>query len=165
MRVLKIILFIYTIIVFALGSYLSWYELSSERDRFFPISYETYVFPAIFIIAAGLAVMYHAKSIRFYRKKHFKHLQKKWSVIYYIGAFIYNCNLMYITIVNVYSYMQLLEIGIGRPLHSIMITILTICIPAILGFLEIFYLKKRIDRLKKEHELKEDISSIGTINE
>ncbi len=158
MRVLKILLTLYSLFIFGGISYLI---LFGDRETVgTPVA--LFVFSGIAIVTSVLNVFYHVKSFRFYQRKEKRQLDRKLPVILWIGTICFSLLLLCTAGDSMYNLIQMYRYGYaGRYLFSV----LTFLVPGLLGFLEVLILKKRIKRLKAIVATKNEINEIGNQTE
>lgn len=160
MRILKILLILFSVVVFGLACYLFWFELSRRNDFQLQIYYEAFIYLGIGIVSSVCSVLYHIKSFRYYRGESRWNLDKKLPKFYFVGAYSFYAFLLFAAGSLLFTMIRLLELDYGFSFKDF-VSILIFLVPGILGFIEVSVLIKRIRRLRKERELKNDISSIG----
>lgn len=157
MRLLKILLIIFSIIILGSVLYACWFEF--YRAGVVRTSIYLYVYFGFALISVILNILYHIKSFHYYRQKENRNLDKKLPKLFWIGTMCFSAFIMYIgfnTLYKIISYGSQFGYSIGD-----IFIILLFIIPSFLGFLEVSILKKRIKRLKTEHDVKDEINSIG----
>lgn len=159
MRVLKILLIIFSLLIVFGVSYAIWEEfLQGGIDRVPSVGY---IYIASSIVLSAINSMYHLKSFRFYRRKEKRNLDKKISKFLWVGGLCFSVYLLSLVGVAVYNNAE-------RYLHNTynaqdVFFLSLLLVIALLGFLEISLLKKRIKRLKTERDTKDEINDIGNL--
>lgn len=134
--------------------HLTWDELSLNGT----ISLLGVLYLVIVFFSGLLSLLYQVKSFRFYRKKEKQKLHKELPKILWIGALSMTVLLFYIAGVQIYATSK--DAGLGSEEDTVFRVFLFLML-AILNVLEVLWLKKRIKRLKMQHDTKEEISYIG----
>lgn len=159
MRFIKIVLIIFLTIIFGGMSYLLIEGLLEVGYSEFTL---TRLGTLVLILLFSLVnILYHIKTFRFYRRKEKRNLDKKISVILWIGAICFSSFLLILVGNSLYrdmDYYMYNDYNSEYTLYTfIFITFLLI------GLLEVSLLKKRIKRLKDERTTKDEINSIGNL--
>jgi len=156
MRFLKVFLIISSFVIIGIVIYLLWLESTREITRQIP--YYIYLYLAFAFITALLNIIFHIKSYHFYKRKEKRKLHKKVHKILWVATICFSCFLLYVGGVALYTMLRFIQYGYNT---RDIVTILLFIIPGFLGFLEASILKKRIRRLRLEHNTMEEIENIG----
>ncbi|MEM6718380.1 MAG: hypothetical protein AAF611_03595 [Bacteroidota bacterium] len=156
MRFLKILLTLCSVVMIGAVIYVVWFELS--RANFNQIPFYLYMYLGFAVLSSVVNIIYHTKSYRFYRRKGKRQLDKKVHKILWVGTICFSTFLLYIGGVGLYTMIRFIEYGYNtRDVFMILLFI----VPGFVGFLEASLLKKRIRRLRNEHDTLEEIENIG----
>ncbi|MCH2195122.1 hypothetical protein [Kordia sp.] len=156
MRIFKIILIIVSVFISGTVIYLVWNSMATSRSAQIPLYIYLYLG---FAFASAIAnIIYHIKTFRFYRRKEKRRLEKKVHKFLWVGTICFSTFLIYIGGVTLYSLLRFIEYGYSK---QDVFSVLLFLIPGFFGFLEASLLKKRIRRLRSEHDVIEEIDNIG----
>ncbi|MGH1383530.1 hypothetical protein [Kordia sp.] len=159
MRVFKILLIIFSIIIVGVVVYIVGFQFTKEN--FSRIPYYVHIHLVLAFLFSVTNILYHIKSFRFYRRKEKRRLEKKVHKLLWVGTICCSTFLIYIGAGILYSMIISISYGFSvntQDLYSIFIFF----IPGFLGFLETSLLRKRIRRLRVESDVYEEIDTIGT---
>jgi len=156
-RLLKIFLILASLALIGIVLYLIFYEILARPDVSIPIT--VYIYLSVAFVTATLNIVYHMMSFHFYRPKDKIDFNKKFPKILWIGGICFSSFLLYITGASLYSFLRFVQYG-GYDAKQIFF-ILAFMASAFASFLELSLLKKRIKKLRKEQETKDDIETIG----
>ena len=156
MRFFKIILFLVSLLVTCAVVYVVWFELS--RTNVGRIPYSVYIYLGIAFASAIINILYHIKSFRFYRRKEKRRLHKNVHKILWVGTICFSAFLLYIAAAAIYSMIRFIEYGYNK---QDLVMIIIFLLLGFFGLLEASLLKKRIRRLRSEHNVLEEIDNIG----
>ena len=157
MRVLKIVLTIFSSVILLGVLYGLWEEFSKEGITRVPLLGIIYI--GLAIPFSLVNIIYHLKSFRFYRRKEKRNLAKKFSKTLWIGTICFSAFLFLLIGTTLYNKAGQFLNSNYKTEDTLFLFVLVIL--SLLGFLEVSLLKKRIKRLKVECETKDEISSIG----
>lgn len=122
-----------------------------------PIYTVLIAFIIMIIIFSMLSIGYHIKSFRYYRKS--KPFKKENKLIAFLRIASVVCYILYLF----FAIVAFLGIVADGKQDAVNITlVLIIAAFGFFGILEIVLTRKQIKKLKKEHETKDDIETIGT---
>lgn len=156
MRFLKILLALCSVVMLGAVVYIVWYELS--RTNLSRLPFYLFLYLGFAVLSSVINIIYHIKSYRFYRRKEKQKLHKKVHKILWIGTICFSTFLVYIGGLGLYSMMRFIAYGYStREVFMILLFML----PGFIGFVEASLLRKRIKRLRREHNTLEEIDSIG----
>jgi len=159
MRFLKIVLIIFSTIIFGGMFYLLFEGFSEVGYSGFTI---TRLGVLMLIVLFSLTyILYHIKTFRFYRRKEKRNLNKKVPKVLWAGTICFSSFLLFLMGNAMYNNRERF-LYTGYELDDLFFTLMLL-IPALIGFLEVSTLKKRIKRLKAERDTKDEINSIGNL--
>lgn len=156
MRFLKVLLIIGSLVVIGIVTYGAWHEFS--RSNLIRLPWSLYIHMSIAFIAAAINIIFHVRSFQYYKRKEKVRLDKKIHKILWVGVICFSSFLIYIGGFLLYDVLRFIEYGY-RGEQVLVISLLLII--GFLGFLEASILKKRIRRLRSEHNTVEEIDNIG----
>lgn len=159
MRVFKILLIIFSIIITGVVIYIVGFQLTRENAARVP--YYVYFHMALAFVFSITNIIYHIKSFRFYRRKEKRRLEKKVHKLLWVGTICCSTFLIYVGAGILYSIILSINYGYSVNMQDVY-SMLIFFIPGFFGFLETSLLKKRIRRLRVEHDVYEEIDTIGT---
>ncbi|MBC8756655.1 hypothetical protein H2O64_18425 [Kordia sp. YSTF-M3] len=113
----------------------------------------------LMIILSIINIFYHIKTFRFYRREEKRNLDKKVSKMLVIGTLCFSAFLLFLVGVSLYNNAD--KYWANNYSGEDIFFLSFLIFPAFLGFLEVSLLKKRIKRLKTEHDTKGEINDIG----
>lgn len=155
MRFLKIILILFSLLIIGSVTLVMFEGISSaDKNAQFIITYII-----ILIVLSIITILYQIKSFRFYRREEKQNLDKKLSKFLWIGAVSFYSFLLFIFGQGVYNNWSRYWNGNLKGNDFLFVSILFI--PALIGLMEISFLKKRIKQLKLIRDTKEEIDDIG----
>lgn len=157
MRFLKILLIIASIVLIGIVLYLFFHEIIGRPNVAVP--YAVYIYLSITFVVAAINIVYHIASFHFCRRKEKVNLAKKVPKILWIGGITFSSFLLFVSGSALYSVLRFIKYGLEMKQLVLVISFL---LTALLGFLELSLLRKRIKRLQKEQETKDDIETIGS---
>jgi hypothetical protein len=157
MRVLKILLIIFSSLILLGISYGAWEEFSVEKPMTIPMIARIII--VLMIILSIINILYHIKTFRFYRREEKRNLDKKISKILVIGTLCFPVFLLFLVGVSLYNNAD--KYWANNYSGEDVFFLSLLIFPAFLGFLEVSILKKRIKRLKIEYATKDEINDIG----
>lgn len=157
MRFLKIFLMIFTLIILLVIFYLIYDGFT--KGNFWDNPLLALVNFPLAIIFFSVNICYHFKTFHFYRRKEKRNLDKKVSKFLWAGAICFSLFFVWLLVSSTYVKLERFTLDNYDPMD--MLFSIVFCIPALLNILEVSILKKRLKRLKIEHDTKEEISDIG----
>ena len=157
MRFLKLILILFSIVTLLAITFVIVSEFNGMLSE---IPLLALVYFILITILSIIHIVYHIKSFRFYRRKEKQNLDKKLSKFHWIGATCLYAFLLFLLGQGIYNNWYRYWDG-GYKWDDILFIALFL-IPASIGFLEFFYLKKRIKEIIAMRDTKEEINDIGT---
>ncbi len=157
MRFLKILLIIASMVLVGIVLYLFFYEIIDRPSVAVP--YTVYIYLSITFVVSTINIVYHIVSFHFCRRKEKVNLAKKVPKILWIGSITFSSFLLFISGTALYSVLRFIKYGL--EMKQLVFTGFFLVV-ALLGFLELSLLRKRIKRLQKEQETKDDIETIGS---
>ncbi len=157
MRLLKILLIIASVSLIGMVLYLLFYEVLGRPASDTPIV--AYVYLSMAFITSTINIVYHIVSFQFYKRKENVHLDKKIPKILWIGGICFSSFLLYIGGAGLYSLFRFIQFGLEAKQ---LVFVSAFLIGALLGFLELSLLKKRIKKLRMKREMKDEINDIGS---
>lgn len=134
--------------------YLFFYETIGKANT--PIV--AYVYLSIAFVTATINIVYHIVTFYFCKQKKKINLERKVSKLLWIGGICFSSFMLYIGGAGLYNFFRFIKYGFEMKQLVFIVSFLLI---ALLGFLELSLLRKRIKRLRKEQETKDDIETIG----
>ncbi|WP_298426458.1 hypothetical protein [uncultured Kordia sp.] len=156
LRLLKILLTIASIILIGMILYVFFYEIIGRPNSNAPL--EAFIYLSLGFITATINIVYHIVSFQYSRRKENVNLNKKLPKVLWVGAICFSSFVLYVTGAGLYSVIRYVRYNVD--LKQILFVLFFLG-TALCSFLELFLLKKRIKKLKKEHETKNDIETIG----
>jgi len=158
MRFLKIIAILIGLFCFGAISYFIFMIATERNAGNAPLM--AYVYIGLAYASSISNLVYHVKSYRFYGKEEKVNVTKKLHKVFWAAAILFNSFLMFLFGLSVYDVFRFLKYGYNQSGEQILLMLLLLTF-AIIGFLEVLLLKKRIKRLRTERTTKDEISSIG----
>ncbi|EDP97629.1 hypothetical protein U8527_04730 [Kordia algicida OT-1] len=157
MRFIKILLIAICSLIILGMSYAIWEQDSFDKLLKFPL-FAKIIIGLVFVLST-LNILYHIKSFRFYRRAAKQNLHKDLSKILWIGTLCFSAYMLFLVGLSLYNNADK-YLSNNYESGDILIMCFLISL-AFLGFLEVSILRKRIKRLKIEHDSKDEISDIG----
>lgn len=159
MRFIKILLIIAALAVITMVSYVLFYEILGRTEVRSLVPIEAYIYLALTFVTSAMGVVYHIISFPFYKSREKVNLSKKISKFLWVGGISFSSITLFIGGYGLYSFISYIAYG-GFDLKQILFVV-GFSVTGLLGFLELSILKRRIVKLKKEKETKDDIETIG----
>lgn len=157
MRFLKIILIIFSIVIILAIAFILLAELNSLPKE---TPLEAIIYIVLMMVLSVINILYHVKSFRFYRREEKRNLDKKISKFLWIGVSCFYAFLLFLLGQGMYNNWRRYWYGNYKSEDIFFVTLFLF--PALIGFMEVFFLKKRIKQLKAIRNTKEEINDIGT---
>lgn len=156
MRFLKIILILFSIVIILAVAFIVLEELNTLPSRI-PLLVIIYV--VIMTVLSIISILYHIKSFRFYRREEKQSLNKKLSKYLWVGVSCFYAFLLFLLGQGMYNNWR--RYWYGNYKSEDILFIVLFLFPALIGFMEVFFLKKRIKQLRAIRNSKEEIDDIG----
>ena len=119
------------------------------------------MFTSIGIVLGFLAILYHIKSFRYYRKSKRRKKVKNLALVLWISAVAFD---VYILFFSIFALLGISTEGaiVDSEMVMIIIVVIVFLLYAIGSLLEVSLLKKRIKKQQEEVLLKDEIDEIGS---
>ncbi len=157
MRILKIILIIVSFAIIGM-SVVTMYQFTKLQGPE-GIPNLLFIVFGLLIIFPFFNILYHIKSFRFYRRKQKQRLDKKLHKIFWVAGFLLPAYLFFLLCMALYN--NAMRFAEGYVKSQEIVVMLIFVVVAGVELLETSALRKRIKKLKENHEIKNEIDDIG----
>lgn len=158
-RLLKIFLILASLALVIIILYVIFYQMLGQSWSNIPFT--VYLYLSIAFITATFNIVYHIVSFHFCRSKEKIDFNRKIPKVLWIAGICFSSFLLYVSGASLYSFLRFIQYDFD---NKQILFILAFTVAAFAGFLELSLLQKRIKRLRKEQEAKDDIETIGNLN-